>query len=61
MMTKKDFVAMARLFAARVAEDREAVAFAAEIYAKHAKLSNPRFDSARFFTACGLNADDLHK
>lgn len=52
-MTKKHFIALAREIAqsSRTTEDR---LFAAMVVIRVAEADNPRFDRARFLTACGL-------
>lgn len=52
MMTRKHFVAMAATIALiKPIADRKQVA---ERNAKFCKLSNKRFDKARFMAACGI-------
>jgi hypothetical protein len=51
-MTKKHFVAIAREIAQM--SDRKSARIAAEAFAQVAQSTNPRFDQARFLTACGV-------
>lgn len=62
-MTKKHFVAMAKLFRARIMGERgagnnhagiEAIFKVIEDFCTLAKSENSAFDRARFLTACGL-------
>ena len=54
-MTKKHFIALAREIA-QSNNGIEAKMFAAMVVVRVAQLDNPRFDRARFLTACGLEA-----
>jgi hypothetical protein len=51
-MTRKHFVAMAKEIAQM--PDRKSARIAAEAFAQVARSVNPRFDSGRFLTACGV-------
>jgi hypothetical protein len=51
-MTKKHFIAMAKEIAQM--SDRKSARVAAEAFAQVAQTVNPRFDQARFLTACGV-------
>jgi hypothetical protein len=49
-MTKKHFIAMAREISQM--PDRKSARTTAEAFCKVAQTTNPRFDQARFLTAC---------
>jgi hypothetical protein len=51
-MTRKHFVAMAKEIAQMA--DRKSARIAAEAFAQVAQSVNPRFDQAKFLTACGV-------
>jgi hypothetical protein len=51
-MTKKHFIAMAKEIAQMA--DRKSARIAAEAFAQVARSVNPRFDQAKFLTACGV-------
>jgi hypothetical protein len=51
-MTKKHFIAMAREISQM--PDRKSARITAEAFCKVAQTTNPRFDQARFLTACGV-------
>jgi len=51
-MTRKHFVAMAQEIAQM--PDRKSARTVAEAFAQVARLTNPRFDFNRFYTACGV-------
>ena len=51
-MTKKHFIAMAQEISQM--PDRKSAKIAAEAFAQVARSVNPRFDSGRFLTACGV-------
>ena len=64
-MTKRDFVAIAKIIreekTLRVPDPmRDATAQEiARGIARHAKDVNPRFDRAKFLTACGFDSDSI--
>ena len=49
-MTKKHFIAMAKEISQM--SDRSSARITAEAFCKVAQTTNPRFDQARFLTAC---------
>ena len=51
-MTRKHFIAMAREISEM--QDRKSARIAAEAFAAVASAINPRFNFARFYTACGV-------
>jgi hypothetical protein len=51
-MTRKHFKIMAAQIATMA--DRDDAKRTAEVLAEQCKMVNPRFDRARFMTACGL-------
>jgi hypothetical protein len=53
-MTKKHFIAMAKVIAQLAKEDKRRAQNSADDFMKLAKQINPRFDRVRFLTACGL-------
>ena len=51
-MSRKHFIAMAKEINAM--QDRRSARLVAEAFAAVASAVNPRFDFARFYTACGV-------
>lgn len=60
-MTKRDFVAIAEIIKAETETTRPQLGTLeiAKGIARHAKDVNPRFDRAKFLTACGFDSDSV--